>query len=171
MDKEFHPTHYNGCNYLSMLGLQWMHGSKRDHWWESGRNRWMNTIMLGDIAIHVNCQIGIYYLHIPDHRSHASLPMICEIYRVWVRGIWFCWYLCIYRTTYGLIISWRITVVAVHDHLLLESAIRVKLRKHRLCIVNDSRYNLWADVFHFLTFSNFITRISFAFAKTTYKED
>ena len=23
MDKLFHPTHYKGCNYLSMLGLKW----------------------------------------------------------------------------------------------------------------------------------------------------
>ena len=29
MDKQFHPTHYNGCNYLSMLGLKLNHVSKR----------------------------------------------------------------------------------------------------------------------------------------------
>ena len=32
MDKLFHPTHYNGCNYLSMLGLKLIHVSKRGHW-------------------------------------------------------------------------------------------------------------------------------------------
>ena len=31
MDKLFHPTHYNGCNYLSMLGLKSNHVSKRGH--------------------------------------------------------------------------------------------------------------------------------------------
>ena len=29
MDKWFHPIHYNGCNYLSMLGLKLNHVSKR----------------------------------------------------------------------------------------------------------------------------------------------
>ena len=33
MDKYFHPTHYNGCNYLSMLGLKLNHVSKRGHRW------------------------------------------------------------------------------------------------------------------------------------------
>ena len=28
MDKLFNPTLYNGCNYLSMLGLKWIHVSK-----------------------------------------------------------------------------------------------------------------------------------------------
>ena len=32
MDKLFHPTLYNGCNYLSMLGLKVNHVSKRGHW-------------------------------------------------------------------------------------------------------------------------------------------
>ena len=27
-----HPTHYNGCDYLSMLGLKLNHVSKRGHW-------------------------------------------------------------------------------------------------------------------------------------------
>ena len=31
MDKQFHPTHYNACNYISMLGFQWIHVSKRGH--------------------------------------------------------------------------------------------------------------------------------------------
>ena len=30
--KEFHPIHYNGCKYLSMLGLQLIHVSKRGPW-------------------------------------------------------------------------------------------------------------------------------------------
>ena len=30
MDKQFDPTHYNGGNYLSMLGLKLIHVSKRD---------------------------------------------------------------------------------------------------------------------------------------------
>ena len=29
MDKLFHPIHYNGCNYLCMLGLKLNHVSKR----------------------------------------------------------------------------------------------------------------------------------------------
>ena len=34
MDKQFHPTVYSGCNYLSMLGLKLNHVSKRGpgHW-------------------------------------------------------------------------------------------------------------------------------------------
>ena len=38
MDKWFHPTHFNGCNSLFMLGLKFIHVSKRGHrcrqiWW------------------------------------------------------------------------------------------------------------------------------------------
>ena len=29
MDKPFHPTFYNVCNYLSMLGFKWFHVSER----------------------------------------------------------------------------------------------------------------------------------------------
>ena len=32
MDKQFRHTHYNGCNYLSMLGLKLIHVSKRGYW-------------------------------------------------------------------------------------------------------------------------------------------
>ena len=32
MDKQFHPTLYNGCNYLSMLGLKLNRVSKRGYW-------------------------------------------------------------------------------------------------------------------------------------------
>ena len=32
MDKQFRQTFYNGCNYLSMLGLKLNHVSKRGHW-------------------------------------------------------------------------------------------------------------------------------------------
>ena len=32
MDKQFHPTFYQACNYLSMLGLKLNHVSKRGHW-------------------------------------------------------------------------------------------------------------------------------------------
>ena len=31
MNRLFHSTLYNGCNYLSMLGLKSIHVSKRDH--------------------------------------------------------------------------------------------------------------------------------------------
>ena len=33
MDKLFHPTHYNGCNYLSMLRLKLIHVSERGPRW------------------------------------------------------------------------------------------------------------------------------------------
>ena len=29
MDKKFYPTIYSGCNYLSMIGLELIHASKR----------------------------------------------------------------------------------------------------------------------------------------------
>ena len=32
MGKSFHPTFYNGCDYLSLLGLKLNHVSKRGHW-------------------------------------------------------------------------------------------------------------------------------------------
>ena len=33
MDKQFHPTHYWVCDYLSMLGLKLNHVSKRGPWY------------------------------------------------------------------------------------------------------------------------------------------
>ena len=49
--KEFHPTIYNGCNYLSILGLKSIHVSKRGHW----RLQWHNlkkwpTLCKGNIS-------------------------------------------------------------------------------------------------------------------------
>ena len=35
MGKWFHPTLYNGSNYLSMLGSKLNHASERDPWWSS----------------------------------------------------------------------------------------------------------------------------------------
>ena len=32
IEKQFHPTLYNGCNYLSTLGSKLNHVSRRDHW-------------------------------------------------------------------------------------------------------------------------------------------
>ena len=32
MDKLFHPTLHNGCDYISMLGLKLTHVSKRGYW-------------------------------------------------------------------------------------------------------------------------------------------
>ena len=32
MDKYYNPTHYNGCNYLTILGLKLIHVSKRASW-------------------------------------------------------------------------------------------------------------------------------------------
>ena len=39
MDKLFHPILYNGCNYLSMLGLKLNHVSKRGHGRRISRGR------------------------------------------------------------------------------------------------------------------------------------
>ena len=33
MDKQFHPILYNGCNYLSMLGLKLIYIDSLSHWW------------------------------------------------------------------------------------------------------------------------------------------
>ena len=32
MDRQFHPTLYRACNYLSILGLKLIHVLKRGHW-------------------------------------------------------------------------------------------------------------------------------------------
>ena len=34
MDKQFHPILYNGCDYISMLGLKLIHVSKMGHRWQ-----------------------------------------------------------------------------------------------------------------------------------------
>ena len=36
---EFYPTFYNGCNYLSILGLNLIHVSKMGHWWTIGKQK------------------------------------------------------------------------------------------------------------------------------------
>ena len=43
MDKLFHPTVYNECNYLSMLGLKLNHVSKRGPWCPFGLNSCLST--------------------------------------------------------------------------------------------------------------------------------
>ena len=50
MDKLFHPTLYQACNYLSMLGLKLNHVSKRGHWscatsWSFARLPYMSLPM------------------------------------------------------------------------------------------------------------------------------
>ena len=40
MDKQSHPTHCNGCDYLFILGLMLIHVSKRGPWWRMFTSSW-----------------------------------------------------------------------------------------------------------------------------------
>ena len=55
MDKYFHPTHYNGCNFSSMLGLKVIHVSKRGPLVALlDRQKWNNAEILSNrLHIHV----------------------------------------------------------------------------------------------------------------------
>ena len=66
MDKWFNPTFYYACNYLSMLGLQLFHISKKGPWFSITRNHI-------DYVVHNNCPI-------------AFLFFLCRA--VWVSGWW-----------------------------------------------------------------------------------
>ena len=57
MDRKFHPIHYNGCNYLSMLGLKINHVSKRghssfNHCWEIMHTKVCKCVRYMDVCIH-----------------------------------------------------------------------------------------------------------------------
>ena len=54
MDKQFHPTHYNGCNYLSMPGFKLYHVSKR-----GPGSRWVKAALADHIHI---AWCKLYYL-------------------------------------------------------------------------------------------------------------
>ena len=48
MEKQFHPTLYTGCNYLSMMGLKLIHISKRGNWWS-------NPLDITLVVLTINC--------------------------------------------------------------------------------------------------------------------
>ena len=58
MDKWFHPTVYNGCDYLSMLGLKLNHVSKRGPRSTLGRHQlpcWLECDLAPHISYHTAC--------------------------------------------------------------------------------------------------------------------
>ena len=69
MDKWFHPAHYNGCNYFSMLGLKLIHVSKSGSW------SWFHCITV---------TVGCWY---PAYATSARLlSTSCEhVYLIWVK--------------------------------------------------------------------------------------
>ena len=77
MDKLFHPIHYNGCNYLSMLGLKLNHVSKRGP-------RYENQLELPSLSDHWQLwsSICISSVCIPwssyKHASTSALFWICQ---------------------------------------------------------------------------------------------
>ena len=76
--KLFHPTHYNGCDYLPMLGLKLNHVSKRGPEWvlgSTGLPRWYDTKCGGwqQICHHDNFQVSL------REDSHSETPgSACE---------------------------------------------------------------------------------------------
>ena len=59
MDKQFHPILYNGCNYLSMLGLKLNHVSKRGRWCFRGWRPISRNSIIRSPGIPVNCLLSI----------------------------------------------------------------------------------------------------------------
>ena len=75
MDKEFHPTLYNGCNYLSMLGLKLNLISKR-------RPRTSGTIMLTSDSLSVAVYFltvktgGCFNIKMPSYQHRADSSFV-----------------------------------------------------------------------------------------------
>ena len=71
MDKWFHPTLYNGCNYLSMLGLKLNHVSKRG---PMELRAWMNRWHLHEMD---KCDLLMIILYF--HRYDTNLYIITSM--------------------------------------------------------------------------------------------
>ena len=83
IDKLFHPIHYNGCNYLSMLGLKLNHVSKRGPRSGMGAVKHIFPVLLISTFVRVTTLISY------------QLPGLAEIYmsiRVWLEGSFSCLY-------------------------------------------------------------------------------
>ena len=92
MDKQFHPTVYNGYNYLSMLGLKLNHVSKRGHWWlfYSGLNR-HQTILHTFLNFFLNLTLsGVPHLYkqLPNGQYLSDLCKMCNLeanlWKIWI---------------------------------------------------------------------------------------
>ena len=82
MDKQFHSTHYNGCNHLSMLGLKLIHVCKRGHWWSVS----MSSSSRG--ALHCPCDLR------PRRLAEVSRPWNGNV----AISITFChWHACVMK--------------------------------------------------------------------------
>ena len=75
------PTHYNGCNYLSMLGLKLNHVSKRGHLWR------------------LFCSVYIPYVYTYwafDHNAHTDTGTLLRLWlNLWLRNPFIqgrCWF-------------------------------------------------------------------------------
>ena len=56
MDKQFHPTLYWACDYLSMLVLKLIRVSKRGPWWYNHNKTQQNLVhILWDILFYFDC--------------------------------------------------------------------------------------------------------------------
>ena len=51
IDKQFHPTHYKVCTFLTMLGLKLTHVSKKGYWWAT------NVAILSTNDLEYRCRI------------------------------------------------------------------------------------------------------------------
>ena len=59
MDKLFHPTRYNACNYLSMLGLMSIYVSKEGPWWPPTDTRARDNCLRAAFCVEAGKYIGI----------------------------------------------------------------------------------------------------------------
>ena len=90
MDKYFHPILYNGCDYISMLGLKLNHVSKRGHIWRQWRSdnsmplQWYRNKRDGvsDHQPHDFFYSNVYSgTDEREHQSSASLAFVRGIHR------------------------------------------------------------------------------------------
>ena len=85
MDKQFHPTLYNECNHLSMVGLKSIYVSKRGPE-ASFTDIHYDDVIMSEIASQITSLTIVYSTVLSGadqskHQSSASLAFVWEIHR------------------------------------------------------------------------------------------
>ena len=83
MDKQFHPTLYWTCDYLSMLGLKFNHVSKRDHrctdcvWWNNETRQMICISHHRHMSYTIIC-LSSRPIHLVHQRTDQNFIMFIE---------------------------------------------------------------------------------------------
>ena len=79
MDNKFHLTHYDRCNYLSMLGLKSVHVNKRGH---AMNNEQVGYLLL--LSLCINGRKTTSKLSVRDPCLHLTGHTYTIVYHVYI---------------------------------------------------------------------------------------